>query len=77
MLTKKQVILSVAQKHEICKKKEINLIIKNINLTNNYNVNNMLNSGQDIDRYILKEKAKFFADHLLIDNFYQSNSWLT
>ncbi|CAG8515508.1 6410_t:CDS:2 [Cetraspora pellucida] len=40
-------------------------------------VDNALNSGQDINRHILKKKAKFFIEHLLIDNFHQSNSWLT
>ncbi|CAG8775728.1 15392_t:CDS:2, partial [Cetraspora pellucida] len=40
-------------------------------------MNNMLNSGQDIDRHILKEKAKFFIEHLLINNFHQFAGWLT
>ncbi|CAG8474021.1 15657_t:CDS:1, partial [Cetraspora pellucida] len=36
----------------------------------------MLNSGQDIDGHILKEKAKFFADHFLINDFHHLDSWL-
>ncbi|CAG8729981.1 4538_t:CDS:2 [Cetraspora pellucida] len=40
-------------------------------------VDNVLNSGQDIDGHILKNKAKFFADHFLIDDFHYSDGWLT
>ncbi|CAG8846693.1 10356_t:CDS:1, partial [Racocetra persica] len=40
-------------------------------------VDNTFNSGQDIDSHILKTKVKFFADYFLIDDFHQSDSWLT
>ncbi|CAG8850518.1 23788_t:CDS:2, partial [Racocetra persica] len=110
--TKKWVILSATQKHDICQAKEMNPNIKNIDLANKYQVgkstitdilnekkcwlatteeegepkleealglwvDNMLNSGQDIDSHILKTKAKFFADHFLINDFHQSDGWLT
>ncbi|CAG8599496.1 13640_t:CDS:2, partial [Racocetra persica] len=35
-------------------------------------VDNALNMNQDINGYILKAKAKFFADHLNIDDFHYS-----
>ncbi|CAG8696650.1 15248_t:CDS:2, partial [Cetraspora pellucida] len=36
-------------------------------------IDNALNNGQDIDGHILKEKARFFADHFLINDFHYSN----
>ncbi|CAG8598192.1 2380_t:CDS:2 [Cetraspora pellucida] len=62
MSTKKQGILSAVQKQNICKKKEANLLIKNIDLAIKHSIDkstisnilkekeyNALNSGQDID----------------------------
>ncbi|CAG8584590.1 12347_t:CDS:2, partial [Cetraspora pellucida] len=76
MLTKKQVILSAVQKHEICKEKKMNPIVKNIDLANKYSpkleealglwVDNALNSSQDIDGHILKKKAKFLRNIFLL-----------
>ncbi|CAG8758067.1 22385_t:CDS:2 [Cetraspora pellucida] len=103
MTTLFSVILSAAQKHDICQAKKINSNIKNIDLASKYQVekstitdilkekelqlkrkkalelwiDNAFNSSQDIDGHILKNKAKFFADHFLIDDFYYSDSWLT
>ena len=34
-------------------------------------------SNQDIDGHILKMKAQFFANNLHIDDFNQSDGWLT
>src|SRR5260363_297408 len=122
MSAKKWVVLTAAQKQEICKAKEQNQNIKNIDLANQYSVgkstitdilkekerwlaiaveeqgeikkfcgpkwpkledalglwvDNALNTGQDIDGHILKTKAKFFADRLHIEDFHQSDGWLT
>ncbi|RIB30890.1 DDE superfamily endonuclease-domain-containing protein [Gigaspora rosea] len=92
MSTKKRAILSAAQKHDICKAKEMNPNIKNVDLANKYSVGKstitdilkekecwlaITTEKEDIDGHILKTKAKFFANHFLIDDFYQSDGWLT
>ncbi|CAG8748382.1 7229_t:CDS:2, partial [Cetraspora pellucida] len=71
------VALTVAQKYEICNAKEKNLNIKNIDLASQYSIDNALNTEQDIDDHILKIKAKFFTDHFHIEDFHQSDDWLT
>ncbi|CAG8692617.1 9623_t:CDS:2, partial [Cetraspora pellucida] len=55
MSTKKRVVLTAAQKHEICKAKEKNLNIKNIDLANQYSV------GKSTITDILKEKERWLA----------------
>ena len=57
MLTKpkQQVILSAAQKHEICQAKEINPNIKNVDLATNYQVRKSTITD------ILKKKDHWFS----------------
>ncbi|CAB5377172.1 unnamed protein product [Rhizophagus irregularis] len=40
-------------------------------------VDNALNTRQDIDGNILKVKAAFFAERFSIEDFHQSEGWLT
>ena len=55
MSTKKRVILSAAQKRDICKEKEANPLIKNIDLANKHSV------GKSTILDILKEKERWLA----------------
>ncbi|CAG8606980.1 16660_t:CDS:2, partial [Cetraspora pellucida] len=55
MSTKKRVILSAAQKNDICQAKEMNPNIKNIDLANKYQV------GKSTITDILKEKERWLA----------------
>ncbi|CAB4446256.1 unnamed protein product [Rhizophagus irregularis] len=67
--TRKRTILSAAQKYEICEIKERE--------TNLSNVDNALNTRQNIDGNILKVKAAFFAERFSIEDFHQLEGWLT
>ncbi|CAG8562403.1 18005_t:CDS:2, partial [Racocetra persica] len=58
MSTKKRVVLTAAQKHEICKAKEKNPNIKNIDLANQYSVGKLTITD------ILKEKERCAYDDL-------------
>ncbi|PKK55696.1 hypothetical protein RhiirC2_651795, partial [Rhizophagus irregularis] len=120
-MSRKRVILSAAQKRELCETKEKNPNLSNISLVQQYRVgkstitdilkekerwlsitesqgsikkfrgpkwpqlenalslwvDNALNTKQDIDGNILKTKASYFANQFSIEDFHQSDGWLT
>ncbi|CAB5344386.1 unnamed protein product [Rhizophagus irregularis] len=120
-MSRKRVILSAAQKRELCETKEKNPNLSNISLAQQYRVgkstitdilkekerwlsitesqgsikkfrgpkwpqlenalslwvDNALNTKQDIDGNILKTKASYFANQFSIEDFHQSDGWLT
>ncbi|PKC13203.1 hypothetical protein RhiirA5_285762, partial [Rhizophagus irregularis] len=120
-MSRKKVILSAAQKRELCETKGKNPNLSNISLAQQYRigkstitdilkekerwlsitesqgsikkfrgpkwpqlentlslwVDNALNTKQDIDGNILKTKANYFANQFSIEDFHQSDGWLT
>ncbi|PKY56658.1 hypothetical protein RhiirA4_330694, partial [Rhizophagus irregularis] len=120
-MSRKRVILSAAQKRELCETKEKNPNLSNVSLAQQYRVgkstitdilkekerwlsitesqenikkfrgpkwpqlenalnlwvDNALNTKQDIDGNILKTKASYFANQFSIEDFHQSDGWLT